>query len=76
MANAGLIGGGPGGRFARGENNGDTRKFSNKKLNKGAILKRLWKYLGKNKILLLLAVIFSVSDTVLALYAPKLSGLA
>ena len=76
MGNPALISGGPGGRFSRGENNGDTRKFSNKKLNKGAILKRLWKYLGKSRVFLLLALIFSVSDSVLALYAPKLSGQA
>ena len=76
MGNPALISGGPGGRFSRGENNGDTRKFSNKKLNKGAILKRLWKYLGKSRVFLLLALIFSVGDSVLALYAPKLSGQA
>jgi len=76
MANPGLISGGPGGRFSRGENNGDTRKFEAKKLNKGAILKRLWKYLGKNRVLLVLALLFSVSSSALALYGPKLSGKA
>ena len=76
MANPGLIGGGPGGRFARGENNGDTRKFSNKKLNKGAILKRLWTYMGRNRFMLLLAMLLSVSSSSLALYGPKLSGKA
>ena len=76
MGNPALISGGPGGRFSRGENNGDTRKFEAKKLNKGAILKRLWKYLGRNRILLVLALIFSVSSSALALYGPKLSGKA
>ena len=76
MANPGLISGGPGGRFSRGENNGDTRKFEAKKLNKGAILKRLWQYLGKNRLLLVLAILFSVSSSALALYGPKLSGKA
>ena len=76
MPNPTLISGGPGDRYSRGENNGDTRKFKAKKLNKGAILKRLWKYLGRNRFLLLFALIFSVSSSVLALYGPKLSGQA
>ncbi len=76
MANPALISGGPGGRFSRGENNGDTRKFAAKKLNKGAILKRLWQYLGKNRVLLVLAILFSVTSSALALYGPKLSGKA
>ena len=76
MGNPALISGGPGGRFSRGENNGDNRKFSAKKLNKGAILKRLWKYLGKKRLLLVLALLFSVTSSALALYGPKLSGAA
>ena len=76
MGNPALISGGPGGRFARGENNGDTRKFAAKKLNKGAILKRIWKYLGRNRLLLVLALVFSVTSSALALYGPKLSGQA
>jgi len=74
MGNPALISGGPGGRYSRGENNGDTRKFAAKKLNKGAILKRLWKYLGKNRLLLVLALVFSISSSALQLYGPKLSG--
>ena len=74
MPNPTLISGGPGDRYSRGENNGDTRKFKAKKLNKGAILKRLWKYLGRNRFLMLFALIFSISSSVLALYGPKLSG--
>ena len=76
MGNPALISGGPGGRYSRGENNGDTRKFAAKKLNKGAILKRLWKYLGRNRLLLVLALVFSVTSSALALYGPKLSGKA
>ena len=76
MANPALISGGPGGRFARGENNGDTRHFKNTKLNWRAILRRLWQYLGKNRLYLALALIFSVSSSALALYGPKLSGKA
>ena len=76
MGNPGLISGGPGSRYSRGENNGDTRKFAAKKLNKGAILKRLWKYLGRNRLLLVLALLFSIASSALALYGPKLSGTA
>ena len=76
MAGPMLISGGPGGRFSRNENNGDTRKFGAQKLNRGAILKRLWKYMGKNWLLLILTMILSVSSSSLALYGPKLSGTA
>ena len=71
MANPNMIGGG---RMTRAEVSGDTRRFQAKKINVGALLLRLWKYLGRNRILLVLAVIFSVSSSLLALYGPKLSG--
>ena len=76
MAGPMILSGGPGGRFARDENNGDRRKFGSKKLNRGAILKRLWKYMGKNWLLLILTIFLSVSGSSLALYGPKLSGTA
>ena len=44
-----------GGRLTRNENNGDRRQFAPKKINVGALLKRLWKYLGRNRLLLVLA---------------------
>ena len=71
MANPTLIGGG---RYARGENNGDTRRFEGKKINRGKLLLRLWRYLGKNRLLLVLSILFSVISGILALYGPKLSG--
>ena len=76
MANPNLISGGGmgGGRLTRGEMSGDKRRFEAKKINVGALLLRLWRYLGKNRVLLVLAVIFSVSSSLLALYGPKLSG--
>ena len=75
MANPGMIGGGgPGKYFARGENNGDTRRFQAKKINIRALLTRLWRYLGKYRILVVLAVVLSVSSSLLSLYGPKLSG--
>ena len=71
MANPTMIGGG---RYARGENNGDTRRFEGKKINRGQLLMRLWRYLGRNRLLLVLSIFFSISSSVLALYGPKLSG--
>ena len=71
--NPNMIGGG---RMTRAEISGDKRRFEGTNLNRGALLKRLWRYLGKNRILLVLAVVLSVSSSCLSLYGPKLSGKA
>ena len=71
--NPNMIGGG---RHSRGEMSGDRRRFEGKKINVGALLLRLWRYLGRNRLLLVLAVGLSVSSSMLALYGPKLSGQA
>ena len=73
MANPNLIGGG---RLTRAEVSGDTRRLEGAKLPKGQLLKRLWRYLGRNRVLLVLALVLSVSSSLLALYGPKLSGQA
>ena len=52
--NPNLIGGG---RLTRAETSGDKRRFEGNSLSRGVILKRLWKYLGKNRLLLVLAVL-------------------
>jgi len=70
-ANPNLI---AGGRMTRSEVSGDKRRFESKKLNMAALLKRLWQYLGKNRILVILAILLSLSSSVLSLYGPKLSG--
>lgn len=69
--NPNLIGGG---RLTRAETSGDKRRFSGKSLDLKAILLRLWRYMGKNSLLLVLAVVLSLSSSLLALYGPKLSG--
>ena len=69
--NPNLIGGG---RMTRAEVSGDKRRFEGKKLDMGALLLRLWKYLGRNRVLVILAVLLSMSSSMLALYGPKLSG--
>ena len=73
MAQPGMIGGG---RMTRGEMSGDRRQFEKKKINTGKLLMRLWKYIGKNRVLVILAVILSLSSSVLNLFGPKLSGKA
>ena len=73
MANPNMIGGG---RYTRGEVSGDKRRFEAKKIDVKALLGRLWKYLGKNRALVVLAMILSTVSSVLSLYGPKLSGQA
>ena len=71
--NPNLIGGG---RLTRAETSGDKRRFEGTTINRGALLKRLWRYLGKNRLLVILAMFLSVSSSLLSLYGPKLSGKA
>ena len=67
MANPNMIGGG---RMTRAEVSGDRRRPTMSSLNKGQHLLRLWKYLGRNRFLLVMALILSVSSSLLALYGP------
>jgi len=73
MANPNMIGGG---RRTRAEISGDKRQFAPKKVNVKALLLRLWKYLGRNRLLVILAMVLSTASSVLSLYGPKLSGQA
>ena len=43
---------------------------------RGQLLRRLWAYMGRNRLLIVLAVALSSSSSLLALYGPKLSGTA
>ena len=72
-ANPNLIGGG---RYTRAEVSGDKRRFEGTTLSRGTLLRRLWRYLGRNRVLLVLAVTLSVTSSLLSLYGPKLSGQA
>ena len=73
MPNPNVIGGG---RMTRGETSGDRRHFSDVKLNAPKLLARLWQYMGKNRRLVILALVLSLSSSMLSLYGPKLSGQA
>lgn len=44
--------------------------------HRGKLLKRLWLYMGKYRLLLVLAFLLSSLSSLLALYGPKLSGKA
>ena len=70
-ANPNMIGGG---RYNRAELSGDKRRPQAATLSKGALLRRLWKYIGRNRGLLALAMALSLSSSLLSLYGPKLSG--
>lgn len=52
----------------------DKPSFSERKHTKRELLMRLWRYLGRNRLLMILAVLLSSTSSLLALYAPKLSG--
>ena len=67
MNNPNMIGEG---RFASSTRDRTTH------LSRGQLLGRLWSYLGRNRRLLVLAVILSMGSSILALYGPKLSGQA
>ena len=71
--NPNMIGGG---RLTRSEVSGDKRRFEGKKLNMRQLFLRLWRYIGRNRILMIFAIILSFSSSFLALLGPKLSGQA
>ena len=56
------------------ENGKDS--FKGTKRSRSMLLLRLWQYLGRNRLLLVLALILSVSSNLFSLYGPKLSGQA
>lgn len=58
------------------ENDEQKQSFHGTKHTKGELLLRLWHYIGRNRLLLFLALALSVSSSLLALYGPKLSGQA
>ena len=58
----------------RNTNLAGKNRFNGPKLSRSAILLRLWQYLGRNRTLVILAVLLSVSGTMLASYGPKISG--
>lgn len=72
-----MMGGGRMGRMAQGENGPNAnRRFTKATQPKSVLFKRFWKYLGRNRLLMLLALCLSTASSLLALYGPKLSGQA
>ena len=50
------------------------RRFEGAKLPTRVLLRRIWQYMGRSRFLLILALLLSLSSSLLALYGPKLSG--
>ncbi len=71
-----MMGGGPNSRMRRAEQSGDKRRFGEGKVDMGKMLLRLWKYIGRNRLLVVLALILALSGNVIGLLSPKLSGQA
>ena len=76
MGGPGMMGGGGpgGGRFTRAEQSGDRRQFERKKIPVGKLLLRLWRYIGRYRLLVVLALFLSLVGNILGLIGPKLSG--
>ena len=73
MSNPNLIGGG---RMSRMERSGDGRQGGGPKASRLKTLKRIWRYLGRHRGLLILSLTLAVVGDALALLGPKLSGAA
>ena len=66
---------GPMHRLVQAERSGDKRKFDNqKKVPMGKTLARLWRYIGKYRILVILAVFLALTSSLLAIAGPWFSG--
>ena len=46
------------------------------KKSRTMLLKRMWQYMGRNRLMIVLAVLLSAASSLLSLYGPKLSGQA
>ena len=65
---------GPMHRMMQAERSSDKRVFEKKKVNMGKVLLRLWRYIGKYRILVVLAVLLALSSSLLTIVSPRLSG--
>ncbi len=65
-----------GGRLSRQETSADKRSFQAARMPRRQILARLWRYMGRSRVLMLLAVLLTLLSTSAGLIGPKLSGLA
>ncbi len=73
LPDPGMIGGG---RLTRGETRGDRRAPGEATAPRKSILKRLWRYLGRHRMVLVLAALLVVVGNLLSLAGPKLAGMA
>ena len=64
------------GRLTKGDLNANARRENILQTSRVVLLKRMWQYLGKHRLLLVLAITLAAAGNALALVGPKLSGLA
>ncbi|NLD33953.1 MAG: ABC transporter ATP-binding protein [Clostridiales bacterium] len=64
------------GRLSRGDLSGDKRQDNQVHTSRWLLLRRMWRYLGRYRFLLMLAMVLVVLTNLVALVGPKLSGLA
>ena len=57
-------------------NPNDRRNLSGAKLPRRVLFAKLWRYMGRNRLLVILAILLSSTSSLLALIGPKLSGQA
>ncbi|NLE69705.1 MAG: ABC transporter ATP-binding protein, partial [Clostridiales bacterium] len=65
-----------GGRWSRNDMREDKRALPTARMSRWQIVKRLWRYLGRNRALLVLAALLTFTSSSLGLVGPRLSGLA
>ena len=73
MSNPQMIGGG---RMSRMERSGDARRQEGPRASRLQTLKRIWRYLGRHRGLLILALVLAMLGDALMLLGPRLSGIA
>lgn len=65
-----------GGRWSRNDMRQAKRALPAARMSRWQIVKRLWRYLGRNRTLLVLAALLTFTSSSLGLVGPRLSGLA
>lgn len=62
--------------MSRMERSGDGRRQEGPKMSRPQLLKRIWRYLGRHRGLLIFSLLLALVGDALALVGPKLSGIA
>lgn len=65
-----------GGRWSRNDMREAKRALPTARMPRRQIIKRLWRYLGRNRALMVLAIFLTLLSSSIGLVGPRLSGLA